>query len=107
MASINIWGPQLSNKIIVLYTDNQALESIINKPPSRQSDIMILVRKLVLSCMKYNIQVLAKHVIGKLNLVADALSRSQLQKCKELTPKSNPFPTELPWDILPTNLPLD
>ena len=40
---------------------------------------MFFVRKLVLACLRYNIAYKAKHIVGVSNILADALSRSQVQ----------------------------
>ena len=47
---------------------------------------MFLVRRSVLDCMKYNLLVHAKHIQGKLNTLADMLSRSKIPEFKKEAP---------------------
>ena len=42
--ALHIWGPKMSNKCILLFTDNAALVDIINKQTSKDKGIMIFVR---------------------------------------------------------------
>lgn len=47
---------------------------------------MVLVRRFVLACMKYNILTRAEHVIGKDNLLPDLLSRLQVEQFRQRAP---------------------
>ena len=56
----------------IFFTDNEALVSLIYKQSSRNCNVMIMVRNLVLRCLQYNILFRAKHMLaGKRNLLAD------------------------------------
>ena len=59
-----IWGDIMRNNCIVFFSDNHAVVDIINKQTSRESKIMVLVRRLVLNCLKYNILYKSKHIPG-------------------------------------------
>ena len=59
---------------------------------------MDLVRFLVLISMKHNFLVRARHVPGVNNEIADALSRFQVQRFRELTPGAD----QTPCIILPS-----
>ena len=48
---------------------------------------------LVALCLKHNIVFKAFHIAGKRNAIADALSRLQIKRLKELAPKADFFPT--------------
>ena len=73
--AVHIWGSEMANRCIVFHTDNAALVDIINKQTSRHKAVMILIRDLVLSCLRYNILFRAKHVPGLYNTRADYISR--------------------------------
>ena len=47
---LEIWGSLWKNHCIVFFTDNEALVSVINKQSSKDCDVMIIVRHLVLKC---------------------------------------------------------
>ena len=59
-----IWGDIMRNHCIVFFSDNHAVVDIINKQTSREPKIMVLVRRLVLNCLKYNILYKSKHIPG-------------------------------------------
>ena len=48
---------------------------------------MHLLRMLVALCLNHNIVFKAFHIAGKRNAIADALSRLQIKRFKELAPK--------------------
>ena len=95
--ALHLWGVQLSNKCVVLHTDNQALVSIINRRTSRDKACMHLLRKLVLFCMRNNILFQAQHIPGLLNLQADALSRLQITRFRAVSTgfHMDPEPTRI------------
>ena len=71
--SWRLWrrGVFLGLTVVCFFTDNEALVTIINKQTSREPSVMVLMRKLVLSCLRYNIQFTARHVPGRDNTLAD------------------------------------
>ena len=90
------------NQRILFYTDNAALFDIINKTTFRDPTIMVLVRQLVLACLKFNIFFRAQHVPGVHNTLADALSRLQISKFKEQAPAGvQASPTIIPGHLMP------
>ena len=66
--AVQIWGNRLANGPIMFYTDNQALVPIINKQSSKDKAIMCLVRKLLITCLRFNILFQAQHIAGKANV---------------------------------------
>ena len=102
--SLYIFGQQLKNKCVLFLTDNEAVVHIINRQTSKDKQIMILVRLLVTTCLRYNINFRSKHVAGKFNNKADALSRLQIQKFRSLAPEADPDPNEVPQELLLSKL---
>ena len=84
--SLILWGDQIRDKCVTLFTDNEALVHVINKCTCKDKYLMIFVRKLVLVCLKHNILFKAKHISGFKNTLADALSRFQILHFKKLAP---------------------
>ncbi len=80
VVAVVLWGDRLRGKRIVLRSDNEGVVIILNKQTSRCPEIMKLVRFLVLQCLKVNLAFTAKHIPGKLNNIADALSRFQMPR---------------------------
>ena len=98
--ALYIWGNELSNKSINLFTDNMAVVHIINNFSSKDNLIMILLRHLVLTCMHHNILIKATHIAGRLNTVCDLISRSQVQQARLLAPHLDRSPTHIPEHLL-------
>ena len=87
-----IWSPELRNKKVSFYIDNQALVSIINKRKSKDKNIIKLIRSLVFLTMDNIIQFKALHIEGVRNKKADAISRFQLLRFMKLAPSADELP---------------
>ena len=98
--AFHLWGDKLKNQSVILNTDNQALVSILNKRSSKSKRVMHLVRPLVLYCLLHNIHYRAVHVVGKSNLIADALSRQDWGKFHHYFPHKDANPTPIPHSFL-------
>ena len=65
---------------------------------------MFFVRRLVLICLKYNIVFKAKHVPGSKNVLADSLSRLQVDTFRRLAPAyMDESPSTIPLHLQPQN----
>ncbi|XP_046567983.1 uncharacterized protein LOC124276384 [Haliotis rubra] len=99
--AIKIWGPQLANKKILFYCDNQAVVAIINKQSSK-CPVMNLLRRLILLCFNHNILFKSKYIDTNSNVIADALSRFQFDRFRAAAPEAKAAPTPIPdtiWQI--------
>ncbi|CAC5393202.1 unnamed protein product [Mytilus coruscus] len=94
--AFEIWGHRFENQCIYFHTDNKALVSVINKQTSKDALIMFLIRRLVLHCLRNNVNFKAKHIYGSKHVLADALSRQQVQKFHRLTPWADTVPKPVP-----------
>ncbi|XP_062566915.1 uncharacterized protein LOC134229226 [Saccostrea cucullata] len=74
-----IWGHKWSGKRIKFWCDNLATVQIIKKRRSKSPMIMKLLRKLTWISANNNFLVLCDHVPGKINIIADSLSRFQMK----------------------------
>ena len=92
MAAV-LWGEQWCRKRIVVHCDNAATVEIINKRRSKIPFIMKFVRKLVWHQAKNSFVIRAKHIGTASNTIADALSRFQINKFRQLAPRADPEPT--------------
>ena len=91
-----IWSNELKNRKIILNTDNKALVSVLNKKSSKSKIVMHLIRHLVLLSMTNNIQFKAVHLPGKCNKLADAISRQQWSRFRQLFPMADINPVSIP-----------
>lgn len=94
--AVEIWGSLLTNTSIVLHSDNIAVVYVINKLTSKGSNLMKLMRRLMVTSLKYNISFHAEHIPGLLNNAADLLSRLQVQQFKVQFPGMDKDCTKIP-----------
>lgn len=99
--SVGIWADKLANRCVMFHTDNKALAEVINKKTTKEKELLVLVRALVLFCLQHNILFKAVHLPGLLNTKADALSRLQVDKFKSLDKAAELEPTAVPPHLLP------
>ena len=104
MLALELWGSQLANHAVLFLCDNEAVVHIINKQSSKEPNIMVLVRRLVLSALKFNILFKAKHIPGKHNNIADRLSRFQVNEARRLAPWLAKNPVVPPHHLFPSNI---
>ena len=72
------------------------LQCVINSQTSKCERVMDLVHPMVLQCLKLNAFIKAQHIPGVKNIIADALSRFQMEIFHEKAPRADPFPTAIP-----------
>ena len=93
--AIELFGKFLANHSINCMTDNAAVVSIVNR------SIMKLVRRLVLACLRFNILLRSRHVPGYQNIIADHLSRLQIDKARQKAPWLDATPVPSPAALQP------
>jgi len=94
--AVIMYGPAMANHAITFMTDNEAVVAVINKVTTKHKQLMSLVRSLVSACLRYNILFRARHVPGIENVLADCLSRFQVDRFKQLAPWARPQPDQIP-----------
>ena len=68
--------PTLTGKAVRLFTDNTTVAFYVNKQGgARSQPLSVKAERILLWCQSHQIALSARHVPGKLNIVADALSR--------------------------------
>ena len=97
-----IWATEFSNKRLLFHCDNLAVTNIWNSGTSKCPKIMSLVRKLFFIAAKHNFTINIKHIPGTDNSIADALSRLQMDRFRQLAPTASPTETTIPlqaWNV--------
>lgn len=89
-----------ANKKIIMYIDNNALVSIVNRQTSKSKRVMVLLRKLVLLLLRNDIMFKAQHILGKKNNIADSLSRKQFHHFRQLAQWADLNPETIPDEFL-------
>ena len=92
---IFIWIEKLKNKRIIVHCDNEVVVHMTNNSSSLCKNCMVLIKKLVLKSLNYNLRVFARHLKGISNVLPDRLSRLRLEEFHSLMKGKN-------WDKQPT-----
>ena len=76
------WAPCWANQHVIIHCDNEAAVYIINKGTTAHPVVMYYLRHLFWMSAIYNFRFTARYFPGKLNVIADAVSRlHQPLKC--------------------------
>ena len=86
------WGHKWTAKRI---TDNQAVAACITSGTCRCGNVMSLLRALFFVCAKNNCQITATYFPGSTNTIADALSRQEWDRFRQLAPQARESPTAI------------
>ncbi len=91
-----LWGSHWARKRIIFHSDNQAAVHALNKGRSSSQAIMKLIRSMVILATRYSFMYSAVYYEGFRNSIADAASRFQMERFRQLAPHADPNPTPLP-----------
>ena len=84
-AAILAWAYKYQNHRLIVYTDNEGVEAMINNNSSKCKNCMILIRLIVMHSLVHNVRFFARHVSSSRNGIADSLSRLQNARFRRLT----------------------
>ena len=72
-----LWVRNFKNRRIAIFVDNESVERKLNNASTNCKNCLILIRKIILECMTWNVCLFAFHVESAKNNFADALSGRQ------------------------------
>lgn len=98
--ALELWGPYLCHKKVLFKTDNSAVAAIINRQTCKDAFTMALVRRLVITSMRFNILFKAEYIPGFTNVIPDKLSRFLFQEARNWAPWLDQNPTIIPHSLL-------
>ena len=86
-----VWGSQWCNKLISIACDNQAVVHVLNLGKTRDFTLAAIACNAQLQLASHNIEIGVVHISGKINTMADLLSRwvitdQPLNKLNQLIP---------------------
>ena len=90
------WGHAWKRKRLIVHCDNHAVVDIWHSHTSRNPLLMNLVRKLFFIAALNNFHIIIQHIPGIDNSIADALSRSQIERFRSLAPETELHQTGIP-----------
>ena len=98
--AIYLWNAELFKKRVLFHVDNMAVVAILNKKTSKSARALSILRRIVYWTLIGNCHIKAVYIESSKNFLADALSRRQFQKFRQLAPQADPFPTQVPLEFL-------
>ena len=99
--AILLWIHKFKNARILLHCDNDSVCKMLNKSSSGCKNCMVLLRLIVLECLKHNVHITAEWISTGDNGKADALSRLDFERFWDLDPNMNEEQLQPPSDIWP------
>ena len=82
VAGVLAWLHEYKNQEVILYCDNKSVRDMVNSLTSGCKNCMVLLRVLVLHCLKYNVTMQCIYVKSQDNVLADHLSRGRIDLFK-------------------------
>ncbi|XP_040294444.1 uncharacterized protein LOC121005739 [Bufo bufo] len=101
--AVTLWGEKFRHKKVRFHCDNLGVVQAINSVTASSPPVICLLQQLVLRCLSLNAWVFAVHVPGSSNCIADALSRFQWERFRQLAPEASQVGLVCPeslWEIL-------
>jgi hypothetical protein len=96
----SLWGHLWVSRRVEFRSDNTSVVEVLRAGTSRDQHMMVLLRYLLLMAARHSFTFTASHVPGKLNPIADSLSRFQFQRFRQLAPQADPVATAIPQALL-------
>ena len=87
---------------MVFVTDNKPITQMWASGSTPAPNLMALIRKLFIFAARNQFLVSFKHIYGVYNHAADALSRFQVSRFRQVMPDADKQPTAIPeivWEI--------
>lgn len=88
VVSVELWGHLISNRRVVIFSDNESAVHMVNNSSSSCQFCMKLIRNLTLTSLRFNTRVFLKHIPGKYNILSDSLSRGNLKRFFKHVPRT-------------------
>ena len=95
-----LWGPMWQGRAVCFRCDNAAIVHVLHTSKSHEPLVMQLLRGLHLFAMEHTFHFSARHIAGKENGPADALSRNHTSLFHSQVSQAQPVPEPLPADLL-------
>ena len=98
-----MFGEKLMNRNVLFYTDNTAVRDMVNNQTSRDKKAMQIIRPLVLTLARLNINLKMKYIEGSKNVLCDRISRFQVTPSLLEQYQMDPLPIIPPRELIPEN----
>ena len=81
LVAIRTWAPQWQGRKVVFHCDNQAVVSVLNSGNTRDMTLATMACNINTITAHLDIDLVTVHIEGKLNVIADTLSRLSINPC--------------------------
>ena len=95
-----VWGRRWTGLHVQCLCDNEAVVAVINSRSCKDGDMLYLLRSLFFFEAEFQFSLVAAHIPGNQNTLADALSRNNLPLFLQLSSQEVSGPTSLPAPLL-------
>ena len=99
VAAASTWGHLWAGLRIHFHCDNLPIVQAWARQSAKHPDLMRLLRTLFLVAAQHSFTIRLSHLPGRLNSIADALSRNNLPLFFTLAPQADPQPTPTPHHL--------
>ena len=86
LVACRLWGEVWKGHSIHIFCDNMAVVQVLCSGKSKDQSLAVMNRNIWFECATNDIELKVSHIAGKLNTVADMLSRwtNSIAQCKKL-----------------------
>ena len=98
--SCMVWGDEWFSKRIEFRSDNQTTVAVWKKFSSPHRGLMELIRRIYFYAAKGNFTLRISYIAGVENIVADALSRFQMERFRYLVPDASGSPVSIDSNLV-------
>ena len=102
--ALHLWEDLFEESLVRIRTDNIALVTVLNKLYSKDKYLRQLLKPIAQLCLTKNIQILACHIPGTLNIGPDLLSRGHQKEFLTRFPHAEKLPQAIPPHLQPNKL---
>ena len=99
VGAVFTWGRAWRDSSVIIFTDNKCVVDVWRSTASTSPHILSLLRPLFFFCAENNIHLKFSHIPGHTNSRADALSRLQVTRFRQLHPHADSQPTVVAQQI--------
>lgn len=100
---IKLFAKKIVNADLTFHCDNEAVVTVINKQTSKNPYLLKIIRLVVLEQLKHNFTLQCVHIPGLRNILADRISRFQVNFQLLNQYGMQPFKTQVPAHLMPAN----
>ena len=100
-----IWGHHFKGKTLHVRSDKVAAVAAINNQTSSVKEMAHLLRCLAFIAARFHLRIIASHIPGHLNEIADALSRNNMKNFFSFVPQADKTPSSVPDELIQLLIP--